>query len=101
MDAGRVFGTIGRLGQGRNARLPMLRVAQLWRGRLVRENTYPHPRDVTVGDGADAEFVVPGLPGCRALLAPGPGGAWASKVEIAENSSFEAISLTLSGIPKR
>ncbi len=92
MDAGRVFGTIGRLGQGRNARLPMLRVAQLWRGRLVRENTYPHPRDVTVGDGADAEFVVPGLPGCRALLAPGPGGAWALAL-----SQGMAGSLTLGG----
>ena len=76
MDARRVFGMIGRRGRAHAAAPPMLRVAQLWCGRLVRENTYPHPRDVTAGDGADAEFVIPGLPGCRALLAAGPGGRW-------------------------
>lgn len=37
----------------------LLRVALLWQGTLVKENTFTEKRDITIGDGVRSEFVVP------------------------------------------
>lgn len=37
----------------------LLRVALLWKGTLVKENTFTEKRDITIGDGVRSEFVVP------------------------------------------
>ena len=38
----------------------LLRVALLWKGKLIKETTFTEKRDITIGDGVRADFVVPG-----------------------------------------
>jgi TonB family protein len=82
MDATRT--ETGGAGNGGGARFPWrgrrrrpcLRVALLWRGTLVREETLPPGRDLSVGEGAACDLVVPGLPapGTFLLARTGPEG---------------------------
>jgi len=37
----------------------LLRVALLWQGSLIKENTFTDRRDITIGDGVRSDFVVP------------------------------------------
>ena len=37
----------------------LLRVAMLWKGKLIREKTFPEKHDITIGDGLRSDFVVP------------------------------------------
>lgn len=37
----------------------LLRVALLWKGTLIKEDTFTDKRDITIGDGVNSDFVVP------------------------------------------
>lgn len=55
-----------------------LRVAVLWNGTIVRERVFPEARDVTIGEGAECDFVLPtasaaGLPDRLTLFRRGRG----------------------------
>lgn len=38
----------------------LLRVAVLWQGKMIKETTFTEKRDITIGEGATSDFVVPG-----------------------------------------
>ena len=37
----------------------LLRVALLWKGKMIKETTFTEHRDITIGDGVKSDFVVP------------------------------------------